>query len=125
MTTAVELVRERFGFYHTGIFLIDAQHEYAVLKAATSEEGAAMLAAGHKLKVGETGIVGFVTGTGQPRIAQDTDADSQHYQKSISSQNALGDGAAACGLGSASSVLLMYRVRRHPRLMRRTSISCR
>ncbi|MEJ5311342.1 MAG: response regulator [Anaerolineae bacterium] len=80
MRRAVELVQERFGFYHTGLFLIDERREYAVLKAATSQEGRAMLAAGHKLKVGTTGLVGYVAGTGKPRVVLDTDADAQHFR---------------------------------------------
>ena len=77
---AVNLVRDRFGFYHAGIFMIDEQGEYAILKAATGEAGKAMLAAGHKLKVGEVGIVGYVTGTGQPRIALDVGSDAVYFQ---------------------------------------------
>jgi GAF domain-containing protein len=34
-----------------------------------------MLSRGHRLKVGETGIVGYVTGTGNPRVALDTGTD--------------------------------------------------
>ena len=35
-----------------------------------------MLARGHKLKVGETGIVGYVTDQGLPRIALDVGEDA-------------------------------------------------
>ncbi len=70
-----ELISERFGFYHVGIFMIDDNQEYAVLSAANSEGGRRMLARGHMLKVGETGIVGYVAGYGIPRIALDTGAD--------------------------------------------------
>jgi len=83
MERAVELVQERFGFYHTGLFLIDERCEYAILKAATSQEGRALLEAGHKLKVGETGLVGYVAGKGKPRIAHDTDADAQHFRNPL------------------------------------------
>jgi GAF domain-containing protein/HAMP domain-containing protein len=74
-----ELVSERFGFYHVGIFLLDGMHEYAILSATNSEGGQRMLARSHKLKVGEVGIVGFVGNTGQPRIALDTGADSVFF----------------------------------------------
>ncbi len=74
------LISERFGFYHTGIFLVDAEGEYAELRAANSEGGRRMLEAGHKLRVGEQGIVGFVTATGQPRIALDVGADAVHFE---------------------------------------------
>jgi signal transduction histidine kinase/ActR/RegA family two-component response regulator len=77
---AVNLVRDRFGFYHAGIFLVDERGEYAVLQAATGEAGDAMLKQGHRLKVDEVGIVGYVTGIGQPRIALDVGADAVHFK---------------------------------------------
>ncbi len=54
------LVSERFNFYHTGIFLIDSTHQFAILQAANSSGGKIMLERGHKLEVGESGIVGYV-----------------------------------------------------------------
>jgi GAF domain-containing protein len=50
-----------------------------VLGAANSEGGAMMLAVNHRLKVGETGIVGYVTGSGKPRVALDTGSDSVFF----------------------------------------------
>jgi len=76
ITTAIS---RQFGFYHVGIFLLDPGREYAVLSAANSEGGAAMLANNHRLKIGETGIVGYVTGIGKPRVALDTGADSVFF----------------------------------------------
>jgi GAF domain-containing protein len=73
------LVSERFGFYHTGIFLLDPSGEWAVLRAASSAGGERMLARGHRLKVGEVGIVGHATGQGKPRIALDVGADAVHF----------------------------------------------
>jgi PAS domain S-box-containing protein len=77
---AVNLVRERFGFYHAGIFLVDAQGEYAVLRAATGEAGRQMIESGHKLKVGEVGIVGYAIGSGKPHIALDVGGDAVHFK---------------------------------------------
>jgi len=69
------LISERFGFYHTGIFLIDAAREWAVLHAVSSEGGQRMLARGHRLRVGEEGLVGYVSSSGRARIALDVDED--------------------------------------------------
>jgi GAF domain-containing protein len=71
LTAIAREVSVRFGFYHVGVFLVDENHEYALLIAANSEGGQRMLNRGHRLKVGEQGIVGFVTFRGQPRIALD------------------------------------------------------
>jgi GAF domain-containing protein/HAMP domain-containing protein len=80
---AVNLIRGRFGFYHAGIFLVDDKNEFAILSAATGEPGREMLLQGHKLKIGQVGMVGYVTGTGQPRIALDVERDPTHYQNPL------------------------------------------
>ncbi len=83
LNNAVELIRDRFDFYHAGIFLVDELGEHAVLAAATGEAGQQMLANHHQLRVGATGIVGFVTSTGQPRIALDVGGDSVHFRNPL------------------------------------------
>jgi GAF domain-containing protein len=83
LNRAVNLVRDRFGFYHAGLFLVDGRGDYAVLRAATGEAGRQMLERGHKLKVGEVGIVGYVTGSGQPHIALDIGADAVHFENPL------------------------------------------
>ena len=75
----VRLISDRFGFYHAGIFLLDEGKEYAVLRAASSEGGRRMLERGHRLKVGEEGIVGYVAGSGEPRIALDVGEDAVYF----------------------------------------------
>jgi GAF domain-containing protein/HAMP domain-containing protein len=73
------MISQYFGFYHAGIFLLDDKKQYAVLRAANSEGGRRMLERGHRLQVGQTGIVGFVTSTGNPRIALDTGTDAIYF----------------------------------------------
>jgi len=79
MRQTTRLISQRFGFYHVGIFLLDELGEYAVLRATNSEGGQRMLLRQHKLKVGEVGIVGFVTGAGQPRIALNVGQDAEYF----------------------------------------------
>ena len=73
------LISDRFGFYHAGIFLLDASGEWATLQAASSAGGLRMLARRHRLKVGEVGIVGYVTGRGEPRVALDVGTDAVFF----------------------------------------------
>lgn len=73
------LISDQFGFYHTGIFLIDEERTFAVLRATNSQGGKRMLARGHKLQIGQTGMVGFVSATGAPRIALDVGDDAIHF----------------------------------------------
>jgi GAF domain-containing protein/HAMP domain-containing protein len=83
LNNAVNQIRDRFGFYHAGIFLVDEHREFAVLRAATGEAGQTMLEQEHKLKIGQEGIVGYVTGTGQPRIALDVGVDAIYFKNPI------------------------------------------
>ena len=62
-------------FYHIGIFLLDNSKEYAVLVASPTEAGRKMIENQHKLRVGEVGIVGRVSASGEPRIALNTGND--------------------------------------------------
>jgi PAS domain S-box-containing protein len=72
---AVNLVKERFGFYHASIFLIDSANEYAVLKEATGEAGRQMKLSRHKLEIGSKSIVGQVTARGEPLVVNDVNKD--------------------------------------------------
>lgn len=76
---SVYLIHENFGFYHAGIFLLDDRREYAILTAANSEGGRRMLEKGHQLKVGETGIVGYVAESMKARIALDVGDDAVFF----------------------------------------------
>jgi GAF domain-containing protein/HAMP domain-containing protein len=79
LSLVTKLISERFGYYHTGIFMIDKASNYAVLRAANSEGGQRMLGRSHRLKVGEEGIVGYVTSKGEPRIAHDVGKDAVFF----------------------------------------------
>jgi GAF domain-containing protein/HAMP domain-containing protein len=79
MNQTVQLISSHFGFYHAGIFIIDDVREYAVLQAANSDGGQRMLARGHKLRVGQVGIVGFVADVGVPRVALDVGEDAVFF----------------------------------------------
>jgi len=76
---ASSLILNRFDFYHIGIFLLDNNKEYAVLVASPTEAGRQMMANNHRLRVGEVGIVGRASATGEPRIALDTGADPAFF----------------------------------------------
>jgi GAF domain-containing protein/HAMP domain-containing protein len=76
LNLVTRLVSERFNFYHVGIFFVNDTRQFAVLQAANSEGGQKMLDRGHRLEVGQTGIVGNVAQTGKPRIALDVGSDA-------------------------------------------------
>jgi GAF domain-containing protein len=73
-----ELISERFGFYHVGIFLLDSSEAWLVLQEATGEAGAEMKARGHRLSVGDTSMAGWTAAHRQPRVALDVGEDAVH-----------------------------------------------
>jgi putative methionine-R-sulfoxide reductase with GAF domain/HAMP domain-containing protein len=79
LARAADLIINRFNFYHIGIFLLDSNKEYAVLVASPTEAGRQMIENDHKLRVGEVGIVGRVSATGEPRITLNTGDDAVYF----------------------------------------------
>jgi GAF domain-containing protein len=79
MNLLTNLISGQLGYYHIGIFLLDEHQEYAILSAANSEGGEKMLARGHRLRVGQQGIVGYVTESGKPRITLDVGVDANFF----------------------------------------------
>ena len=75
----VELIRDRFDFYHAGIFLLDEAREWAVLREATGEAGSQMKVQGHRLAIDNTSMVGWTALHRQPRIALDVGEDAVHF----------------------------------------------
>ena len=74
MQQVVELIRERFGSYYVGLFLVDEAREWANLQAGTGEAGKAMLSRHHRIKVGQ-GMIGWSISNSQARIAQEATQD--------------------------------------------------
>lgn len=79
LNTVAQLVTDQFGFYHTGIFLINESGNQVVLQAASSEGGQRMVERGHSLSVGTQGIVGYVAAQKKPRIALDVGSDAVFF----------------------------------------------
>ena len=87
LNTVVNLIVQNFpSIYHAQIFLLDAEEEYAVLRASTGEAGRSLLARGHKLAVGSVSVIGQVTEQGQIVIARDTSASNVHRQNEFLAQ---------------------------------------
>lgn len=80
---AVQLIRERFDYYHVSIFLLDEEGQNAELRQSTGEAGRALLARGHKLEVGSDSIIGWVTANNQPRVASDVSEDPVHFRNEL------------------------------------------
>lgn len=76
----VTLISRHFGYYHVGLFLLDESRRYAVLQAASSEEGRQLVERGHRLEVGAQGVVGRAAADKKAYIAQDVEVDEAYYR---------------------------------------------
>ena len=79
----VDVVRERFGLYYVGVFLLDAAGEWAVLRAGTGPAGRQMLDNGHRLAVGGSSMIGQCVSTGQARIALDVGDEAYRFDNPL------------------------------------------
>lgn len=79
LDTIARLVTDQFGFYHTGIFLINESGNQVVLQATSSEGGQRMVERGHSLTIGMQGIVGYAAAQKKPRIALDVGTDAVFF----------------------------------------------
>lgn len=81
MQRAVTLITQRFGFYHSAIFLIEKEEDglYAIMKAASGGLASSGLARHkHRLQVGSKSVIGYVTHMGQARVALDVKHDTKY-----------------------------------------------
>lgn len=83
LNESVDLVCTQFEFYYAAIFLSDERNEFAVLRAASGEAGKQLLSQGHKLRIREEGIVGYVVARGETRFALDVGEDSVHFKNPL------------------------------------------
>jgi PAS domain S-box-containing protein len=65
----VDLISDRFGFYHVAVYLLDGGREYGTLRAASSEAGRQMLEKEYRQPLGAIGVVGRVAKSGEPALS--------------------------------------------------------
>ncbi len=76
----VNIICEAYGLYYAGIFLLDPAGEYAVLRAGYGKAGKAMVAEGHKLKIGTDSMIGACIAMSEARIALDVGEEHVHFK---------------------------------------------
>jgi HAMP domain-containing protein len=80
---AVDLIKERFGYYHVSIFMLDESSRFAILRESTGEIGEALKARGHQLEVGSQSVIGWVTDNNAPRVVSDVQEDPIHFKNEL------------------------------------------
>lgn len=66
LSQVVNLIRDKFGYYHVHIFLVDGHSNEIVLREGTGKAGQILKAQGLRLEIGEQSITGRVAQSGQP-----------------------------------------------------------
>ncbi len=79
----VNLARERFSLYYVGLFLVDEDQRFAVLRSGTGEAGQRMLAQGHKLEVGGGSMIGQCVVRNEARIALDVGEEAVRFDNPL------------------------------------------
>jgi signal transduction histidine kinase len=80
LPNVAELIRNHFDYYYVGIFLVDESRTWAHLRAATGQIGKKMIAAGHRLRVGDSSMIGWCIANRHARIALDVGEDAVRFR---------------------------------------------
>jgi nitrate/nitrite-specific signal transduction histidine kinase len=71
----VTVIRDQFRLYYVGLFIVDEAREWADLRAGTGDEGAALLARGHRIRIGQ-GMIGWCIANAKHRVSMDVERDA-------------------------------------------------
>lgn len=71
LSEMVKLIRDKFGYDHTHILLVAEESNEIVLKEASGPGAEALKRQGLRLKIGQTGITGWVAQTGETLLCND------------------------------------------------------
>jgi len=76
LVRAATLIQDRFGYYHVGIYLKDANNENLILAASQDRPGLQMLENDQRYKIGTDSNLGLVCILGESKIASTQDPSS-------------------------------------------------
>lgn len=79
LQNTTNLVRERFGYYHASVFLVDPLNQFAILEEASGDIGQVMKRTGHRLAVGSKSLVGQSTLAKETVIANNVRSRPDYY----------------------------------------------
>ncbi|MGE5774805.1 MAG: GAF domain-containing protein, partial [Chloroflexota bacterium] len=83
LVIAVELIQEKFGFYHVSMFLIEPATDIAVLHASAGQGGKRLPVNRHQLAIGSKSLVGTATATRQPVVVMDVADNPTHLKNPL------------------------------------------
>jgi GAF domain-containing protein/HAMP domain-containing protein len=83
LNRAVNLIRDRFNLYFVSIFLVDDLGKFVVIRAATGEAGRVFSQRGYRIKIGDVGIISYVSNSGAPRIVNNVETDYVYRKEAL------------------------------------------
>ncbi len=83
MRFATNSIREKFGFYHAQVFLLNDSGDQAELRASTGDIGHQLLARRHQLTVGSQSVVGQAVLRGAPVLVANTDDEVVYFRNEL------------------------------------------
>jgi signal transduction histidine kinase len=79
LTEVVRLIREKLGYYHVHIFLVDGRSSEIVLRECSGQADESIKRLGLRLKIGKDGITGWVAGSGEPLLCNDVSQEPRYH----------------------------------------------
>ncbi len=83
LTRIVNLLKERFNFYHVSIFLVDGPGNFAEVQEASGEAGRELKKRGHKIAIGSRTIIGATTSTATTQVINDVSRSTLYFENSL------------------------------------------
>jgi signal transduction histidine kinase/CheY-like chemotaxis protein len=75
----VTSLKDRFGFYHSAIYMLDATENYVQIQEATGRAGLEMKQQQHKVAIGSKSVIGSCVANGAPVVINDTTQSPLYY----------------------------------------------
>jgi len=79
----VDLARERFDLYYVGLFLLDDERRFALLRAGTGQAGQTMVEQRHRLEVGGESMIGQCVARSEARTALDVGEEPSRFDNPL------------------------------------------
>jgi diguanylate cyclase (GGDEF)-like protein/PAS domain S-box-containing protein len=83
LIASAELIQEKFGYYHTSVFLVELGSNTAVLRASAGQGGNRLPIDQHQLCIGSKSLVGTATATRQPVVVMDVMNHPAHLKNPL------------------------------------------
>ncbi len=80
LQTTVNIICKEYEFYYAGIFLVDEEKKWAVLRAGYGEAGEKMIANNHRLALDGDSMIGSCIRERQARISLDVGDEEKHFK---------------------------------------------